>query len=143
MRTTADAVAKIIQVDASVTDISMFIETANNLVTRLLGTNADLDSAALELIERWLSAHFYAVFDPRVSSESVSGVSASYQHSVSLGLAVTTYGQQAMMLDTTGTLAAYNAKATGKTKGAVKPQLFWAGTDDTEGSTASAGTSGE
>jgi len=62
----------------------------------------------LELIERWLSAHFIAIRDPRVASEGAEGLSQSFMYKVGLGLQQTTYGQQAMLLDTKGGLSSLN-----------------------------------
>ena len=71
VRTTFDAVALIAEVDTDVSaDLAPFIETANYLVTQLCASATKLvnevetpfyDDVALELIERWLSAHFYHV----------------------------------------------------------------------------------
>lgn len=112
-RTTYAQVAEIIEIDATITtDAAPFIATANALVTRVCADKLDEDGTAyytdddLELIERWLAAHFYAIRDPRYASEAAGSVNASYQYKVDLHLAVTTYGQQAMMLDTAGGLAA-------------------------------------
>jgi len=128
VRTTAAAIGKIIEVDATVsTDLVPFIEVANALVTELCSDSGYTD-ARLELIERWLSAHFYAVRDPRTSSES-AGVSVSYQGQTGMHLDLTTYGQQAMLLDTDGNLAALNQKPKAGIK-TVTPGITWLGTED-------------
>jgi len=122
-------VGKIIEVDATITsDLAPFIETANLLVTKIC-TSASYTDEDLELIERWLSAHFYAVRDPRPSSERAGAVGANYQHAVALNLAVTTYGQQAMLVAYMGELSALNRRATqGKVR--VTPGVSWVGVDD-------------
>lgn len=109
MRTTSLAVSKIIEVDASVNDgdITPFIETASALVDDVC-VPLVYDDTRLELIERWLSAHFYAVRDARTKSEGVGSLSQSFEGQTAMGLAHTRYGQQAMMLDTKGGLAALN-----------------------------------
>lgn len=106
-RTTEDAVTEIIDVDENI-DLAPFITTANSLVTEVC-EGVGYTAARLELIERWLSAHFYAIRDPRVDSEKAGPVSQKYQYKVDLGLSVTTYGQMAMTLDTAGGLAKLNA----------------------------------
>lgn len=111
-RTTAEAVAKIIELDlVSVPDIEPFILVANELVTELC-SDSDYSATRLELIERWLAAHFYCARDPRAASEGLGGLSTGFSLA-SLGqyLAGTIHGQQAMMLDTAGNLAALNRKA--------------------------------
>lgn len=128
MRTTANDVKAIIEVDsAAIPDLTPFITAANELVTEVcvpLGYTA----ARLAMIETWLAAHFYAIRDPRYASES-AGVSASYQHQVGLNLAVTTYGQQAMLLDTMGGLASLSKRAERGVKKRVG--VTWLGTSRT------------
>jgi hypothetical protein len=121
VRTTYDAVAQIIEVDATIsTDLVPFIETASHLVTRVC-TNTGYDAIDLELIERWLAAHFYAIRDPRL---------AEYQNKVDLGLDVTTYGQQAMRLAYFGELANLNEKIK---SGKIQPiSVGWVGKTDTD-----------
>ena len=128
-RTDSDAVEEIIAVDSNeVADLTPFIATANQLVTDCCGS-AGYTDAKLELIERWLAAHFYAIRDPRVANEKAGPVGQSYQYKVGLNLAVTTYGQQAMLLDTEGGLAALNGRVTsGKAK--VTPGITWVGVED-------------
>ena len=109
--------------DTPAADLEPYILSANELVTEICGS-AGYSDARLELIERWLSAHFYCVYDPRSQSES-AGVSASYEGSAAMFLERTRYGQQAMLLDTAGGLARLNAQTkAGKPRGI---QMFWAG----------------
>lgn len=113
-RTTRDLVAGIIETDPQIvlsdeTGLDPFIDTANDLVTRLC-TNSNYSDNTLELIERWLSAHFYAVRDPRTTTEGAGGVSAGYESRVDLGLNLTRYGQQAMLVDSDNNLAALNKR---------------------------------
>lgn len=105
MRTTSQLVAGIIEVDISI-PLDPFIAVASELVTELC-TDSDTgySDERLELIERWLSAHFYTNRDPRPTREEAGPVSASYQSKVALNLASSHYGQTAMMLDTAGGLS--------------------------------------
>lgn len=107
-RVTGSEVQEIIDVSADVLtatpDLTPYITAANLLVTDLLGSST-LSSDTLKEIERWLSAHFVAIRDPRRASEKAGSVGESYQYKLGLRLSVTTYGQQAILLDTTGTLA--------------------------------------
>jgi hypothetical protein len=86
------------------TDLTTFIEAANSLVTDCCGTAGYTDTK-LELIERWLSAHFFCVFSPRAIEEQASSVRERFENKVDLGLDLTRYGQQAKRLDTAGGLA--------------------------------------
>lgn len=105
-RTDSTKVATIVEVDTSI-DLTAFIETANELVTEVcvpLGYTA----TRLELIERWLAAHFYRMRDPALAGEGAAGLSQNFQYSVGLNLSQTREGQQAMLLDTKGGLASLN-----------------------------------
>lgn len=135
-RTTKAAVAGIIELDPNLvpTDAAMdsFLLPANELVTELCvgsaGPTPAYTAARLELIERWLAAHFYTTLDPRASSEKADSASAKYQEKIDVGLAASHYGQMAMRLDTNGGLARMNHNAL---KGATKIGGFWAGTSGT------------
>ncbi len=111
-RTTQDQVKKIIEYDAkSVPDVLPFIEVANFLVS----THCEPEGASeieLELVERWLSAHFYHLRIMEVASESAGPVSQTNQYKVDLGFQVTRYGQQAIRIDSSGKLKQLDAKLT-------------------------------
>lgn len=130
-RTTPAAVRLIIETDDdAIPDLDPFIEIANALVTECCADVETYDATRLELIERWLSAHFYAIRDPRAASERAGKVGQSNQYKVDLVLFVTTYGQQALALDTAGGLAALNKKTKDGT--ARTPGFAWLGTDYNE-----------
>src|SRR4051794_5626212 len=107
VRTTVTAIRKILEVDdvivAEDTDMDPFIEIASAIVDDVcvpLGYNA----TRLELIERWLSAHFYAIRDPRTTMEGVGPLSTRFQGAFDMHLDHTSYGQQAQLVDTLGGL---------------------------------------
>ena len=111
-RTSSEAVAAIILVDTSNTpDLSPFIDTANAMVSQACvidlasGVATGYSDAHLELIERWLAAHFYAIRDPRIQSQGFGGASGAFQGQTQFNLASTSYGQQALLLDYQGGLA--------------------------------------
>lgn len=108
-RTTSAAVEAIIDVDSSIS-VTPFIEAANALVTEVCGDVSSYDSTRLELIERWLSAHFYATRDMVTTRERADRVEATYMSKVDLGFDLTHYGQMAMRLDTNGGLANLNLR---------------------------------
>lgn len=101
--TTADVQA-ILDFDPSISDLDPFIEAANELVTEICVPAAYTDTR-LAQIERWLSAHFIAIRDPRYQTEGIGAASVSYQGQTQMNLSATTYGQQALLLDTAGGLA--------------------------------------
>jgi hypothetical protein len=106
-RVTSAEVAAIIDYDTTgITDITPFITAANLLVTQVC-TDSSLGTDLLKEIERWLAAHFVAVRDPKLTSQSAGGASDSYEtNKTGFGLKLTRYGQQAMALDTSGALMA-------------------------------------
>lgn len=128
-RVTTAQVAGIIEVDEDIR-LTPFIEAADELVTELC-LESGYSSSRLRLISLWLSAHFYAIRDPRVASEGAGGVDIRYQHKVGMGLQVTTYGQQVMILDTDGSLASLNKTAEEGTGKAVVG-ISWLGTEEDE-----------
>lgn len=106
-RTNSTLVGGIIEVDAAI-PLTPFIDTANQLVTEKCAPSGKLSDERLELIERYLSAHFYTLRDPRPTQEQAGDVQANYQSKVDLFLCTSHYGQTAMMLDTTGGLSELN-----------------------------------
>jgi hypothetical protein len=131
-RTSPAAVQAIIEVDSEIF-LEPFIEAADALVTEICEskTKADgvtpyYDSPRLELIERWLAAHFYAIRDPRAATEQAGPVMQRIESEVDLGFDVTRYGQMAMRLDTAGGLAALNEQVK---KGGTTIALHWLGTE--------------
>jgi hypothetical protein len=131
-RTTAAAVNKLREVNTpdgvSLEDVlEPFIETANMLVTDILGSKG-LSDAKLELIERWLATHFYAISpDGRMTlSETLGPITETFFGKTGFALNHTPYGQQVMLIDTTGSFAAWNARVI---KGvAPKASVTWGGT---------------
>lgn len=107
-RTSASTVQSILgdNYDGS-TDVSPFIDTATAVVDRLsaLDTDSVLSASVLELIERWLAAHYYAHMDQLKASEGRGKSNADYQGQYGMDFKGTKYGQAALGLDFTGNLA--------------------------------------
>lgn len=103
-RTTTEQVEEIIEVDETITSLDPFILMASELVTEVCVPFSYSDER-LELIERWLAAHFYCSRDPRISYEVAGAVAGTYQYKIGLFLANSSYGQMALTLDTQGGLA--------------------------------------
>jgi hypothetical protein len=117
-RTTSDAVKKLVEVDATIsTDLAPFIETASSLVDDVVATAKKSDGSdyytapKLELIERWLAAHFYTIRDNRPASEKAGSVSVNYQYEIGKMLSSSMQGQTALMLDTAGGLASLSKQS--------------------------------
>ena len=86
-----------------------FIEAATDVVTRVstcaTTRGVTLSSTTLELVERWLAAHFYLLSDP-VAQEKVTGdAEVVFQGETGKGLEATHYGKNAMVIDHSGCLA--------------------------------------
>ncbi len=128
VRTTEAAVEGIIEVDTNIS-LTPFIEVANVLVTQCCtDLTTEYSASILELIERWLSAHFYTVRDMRAMSEKAGLVSEKKQSKVDLGFSTSHYGQHAMMIDYQGGLASLNQQIlAGKMK---TTNLTWLGTEN-------------
>lgn len=128
-RTTQALVQGIITTQKGV-DLTPFIATANEITTDICGVypvpySDGYVGSRMELIERWLSAHFYSIFDMQLSHAKAGTVAVGYQYKIDLGLKCTMYGQQAIMLDTGGGLAAYDNTAMTKRK--INVSIGWLG----------------
>ena len=125
-RTSDAAVRLICELDEDL-DTTPFIEVANDLVTEKC-SDSDYTAAKLELIERWLSAHFASIRDKRTASEKAGPVFEAYQYKVELILSSTMYGQMAMTIDSAGNLAALS-KST-ESGGRRQVGVTWLGTPE-------------
>lgn len=126
-RTSEQAVRSIIETDASVS-IVPFIDTANSLVTWLDSQDSQslLSTATLELIERYLAAHFYQCNrDRNFSSKTTGSASATYQGQTAMVLMSTDPGQTACLLDVTGNLALRSQEAASPGKRVAS--MLWLG----------------
>lgn len=118
--------------DGSTPDLSPRIDTATVIVDRVnvcaVAKNIALTGTELELIERWLAAHFYAIVDKPYQSKSTGGASASFQGQTGMRLETTHYGQTAMNVDYSGCLENINKRQFGRSAWLGKPansQLSW------------------
>lgn len=126
VRTTSALVEGIIEVDVEGIDLAGFILPANELVTELC-TDSGYSDTRLELIERWLSAHFFTVRSMRASEEKAGPFDAKLQSKIDLFLLLSHYGQMAMLLDTAGNLAELMEMLE---EGVITPDVTWLGTAD-------------
>jgi len=95
------------------TSLSPHIDTANMMVSQLAANDSEslMSSVALEIVERWLAAHFYQQADPGYNSRNTSGASGSFNGATGQGLAGTRFGMQAMRIDATNYLAKRDKEA--------------------------------
>lgn len=126
-RTTATEVKAIIATELADSIIDTFIGMANRVVTDHLGANTDLSAAQKQDIETWLTAHLVAsTREQQAQAEQAGDARITYQGETGKGLEATFYGQQVMMMDTTGTLAnAIGKKAVTVLAITTKPRNEW------------------
>lgn len=105
-RTTTAEVKAIIETD--LTDLSAFLLPAGQLADQVAAADSSLAAAVLEEIECWLAAHFTAMRDQQAVKSTVGPTSFTYGGKTGMGLEFTRFGQVAMSLDSTGTLAKLN-----------------------------------
>lgn len=95
-------------------DLTGFIDTASAVVDRVvncaLGKGLSLGAPTLELIERWLAAHYYTRSDLTYASNTTDGASASFHGQTGMALDASFYGQSALDLDWTGCLNAVSKR---------------------------------
>ncbi len=113
--TDVDEVKRVVEVDESAYDddtLQQFIDDASWLMQDVVlpAYTTAPSLAKLKPIHTYLSAHLYSVTDPREISGWVGTVRVFYEYKVDLHLNLTRFGQQAMLMDTSGALAAFNNK---------------------------------
>ncbi len=98
-------------------NITTYLNIANNYVTQNLGSSG-LDTATLADIEAFITAHFIAMTKERQGmKEKIGDVSVEYQGEFGKFLEMTTYGQSALLLDSTGILSSVSS---GTKKASIK-----------------------
>lgn len=125
------------------TDLTPFVDTASSFMQRVtlcaaeLVAAGDLDvalsNAELELMERWLAAHCYALMDQTYEGKATDGASGKFRGKTDTYLEATLYGQMAVALDRSECMMGIQGKtgaAVKATVGAgkeVNPKTFWLG----------------
>lgn len=137
-RVTQDEVLDILG-SSTYSDLSPFIEVANQLVTELLESeytdsadeSSGFPSSRLKEIERWLSAHFVSIGDPETKSIDLAGeIQETYFGKVDLRLQQTRFGQMVLVLDTSGAFAEQNNKPDKKNPAGTSAEIKWLGSSD-------------
>jgi hypothetical protein len=88
-------------------DLSVFIGMSVAFVDEVLGDKG-LSNNMLRLIAINIAAHFGFLKEGQVKSETLGPTSETFNMESGQGLASTTFGQQAIMLDSSKTLAKLN-----------------------------------
>lgn len=127
-RTTAEAVQTLLgEAYQTAYPVTSVITTANLVVTKNC-TDTAFTTDELEIIERYVAAHLYCISHPRATQEKAGSVSENKQHVEGLGFNATEFGQQALLLDWSGALAALNTSAGKGLRRSVS--LTWAGKEN-------------
>src|SRR5574337_1398438 len=91
------------------TDLQQYIDTADSLVVNIVPFALakglpTISVAGLEIVERWLAAHFYCIMNKPIQTLAAGGMSITRQGQSTMKLSSTSWGQQAIMLDFSGYL---------------------------------------
>ena len=97
-RTSSTAVESIIDGTPEKT-LTPFIDAANLMVTNLCSADTDYSANDLEMIERYLAAHFYQITIVPADSADTGNASESKRSKIDMGLNLTHFGQMAMRFD--------------------------------------------
>ena len=115
-RITAVELEQILSVDVDNTDLLPFIEVANLLVNEELASSG-LSEDRKTQIELYLAAHFAVITLEKggLTSKKIGDAEETYQafnaRNISVvGLSATRFGQQAILLDSSGKLGALSSK---------------------------------
>lgn len=131
-RVTSDEVRDIMLGVPAAKDLTPFITVATTLLDKVIVEPYpdEYTDEYLKELERWLAAHFTAIDYTKLASETIGPVSEWYQFKVGLNLNVTMYGQQLLIMDTTGAFAALQKQAD---KGKRRAGITHLGTVDNNG----------
>lgn len=92
------------QIISTTLDPTPFIMAASTLVDNVL-SGTDLSADTLYEIERYLAAHFMTARQQQVRSQKIGDAQETYSTAFGEMLKSSTYGQMALVLDTSGKLA--------------------------------------
>lgn len=111
IRVTTEELKRIISTSVKENILRAQVEIASHLIDDVLGSSG-LSAVRLKDIELYLAAHFTSIYSPsdgQVVELKMGETEEKYGAGESVlgeGLKLTTFGQQALALDTTGALAA-------------------------------------
>ncbi len=114
-RTTVELVQGILGGDwDGTTDLTPYINSATVVITRVaacaVSRGVAVTTEELEIIERWLSAHFYGQSDKPYIEKRTERAMGKFAGETGMGFDSTLYGQTAMRIDPSGCLAALNKR---------------------------------
>lgn len=105
----ADDLRKVFPTTLPDESLQVFIDAAEELVNTELATSG-LSEERQTTITTFLAAHFAHTASPRAASEDFDGYKYTGQGKTGMDLKATFYGQNALLLDTSGKLAALGTR---------------------------------
>lgn len=110
---TVDEVKNIIDTTLPDADVTAFISTATAVLDEAY-SGYTVSTALRKEVERWFTAHLIASTREQQLTEAKAGsASAKFQGKTGMNLSSTFYGQNALIVDTTGALAGLGGKTIG------------------------------
>ena len=110
LRCTVAEIQDTLDTSLSVAQLLVCMGTASTLVDTYLASST-LSLALLKEIERYLSAHFVCIREPLFTEARSQGEGFTFQRAKAEGgLKETSYGRQALLLDSTGILEGLGTK---------------------------------
>lgn len=110
-RNTPEELIAVLETELNGTQVTPYLTSAGVYVNAALA-GAALSEEVLKEIELWLAAHLLASSRERMArKEGAGGAYIEYAGEYGEGLKSTPYGHMALMLDSSGTLAAAGKKA--------------------------------
>lgn len=105
---TSEDVREIVLLQAE--DVSVFISQSQIFLDNVF-KDVPINQDLYRLIGLYITAHFALLKEGQIVTDKVDVLSTTFNMTTDLALNSTTYGQQAVALDVTGSLAELNAQA--------------------------------
>jgi hypothetical protein len=106
-------------------DVTPFIDSASVLIDEVVACAArkgkTLTDEAAEILERWVAAHLYQAPDPGYQEKQTEKAKGVYNTITGKGLEGTRFGQNALLIDSTGCLRGINNNARARLRWMGKP----------------------
>jgi len=96
-----------------ISDAGVFVDRA---VLQAQSNSAEITSQEAKLMEKYIAAHLYALFEQKPLKERVGRSSVTYVGKSGMGLESTVWGQTALSIDSTGSLATVTGTETDNVK---------------------------
>jgi len=112
-RNTNQELQNIYDTDLDTAALDRWLSIAEGVVDDIAAKDSSITASRLKDIEALLAAHYASAQDPRIESTSRETASVTYKSETGMNLRETSYGQQAIQLDPTGTLSTLGKPSAG------------------------------